>query len=175
MQYLKPNSLAFVYPHMNFYELQFRNLQGEEISFNSYKGKVCLVVNIASHCGFTPQLHDLETLYLFYKNKGFEVLAFPSNDFGKQEPLANEDIGHFCEDRFLVTFPVFEKSHVKGKDANPVFSFLSQKKLNGKFSIRPLWNFQKYLVDRNGNVTDFFFSFTSPAANRLRKKIERLL
>lgn len=160
---------------MNFHELQFRNVQGVEIPFSQYKGKVCLVVNIASHCGFTPQLHDLETLYLFYRKKGFEVLAFPTNDFGKQEPLDNSGIGAFCKEHFLTSFQIFEKSHVKGKEANPVYRFLSQKKLNGKFSIRPLWNFQKYLIDKEGNLQDIFFSFTKPTANRLIKKIERSL
>ena len=160
---------------MNFHELQFRNLQGEEVSFLTFKGKVCLVVNIASHCSFTPQLHDLETLYLFYRNKGFEILAFPSNDFAKQEPLSNEDIGNFCKDRFLVTFPVFEKSHVRGANTNPVFRFLCDKKLNGKFSMKPLWNFQKYLVNRNGELVDYFFTITKPSSDRLRNKIEKLL
>ncbi|MBK9732719.1 MAG: glutathione peroxidase [Chitinophagaceae bacterium] len=160
---------------MNFHELHFKNLLGKEISFSEYKGKVCLVVNIASHCGLTPQLHDLETLYIFYRKKGFEVLAFPSNDFGSQEPLGNSAIGEFCKDRFLSSFSIFEKSHVKGKDTNPVFRYLSSRKMNGKFSIRPLWNFQKYLIDKEGNLQDFFFPFTKPTANRLMKKIERLL
>lgn len=160
---------------MNFHELHFRDLNGEEISFQIFKGKVCLVVNIASRCSFTDQLHDLETLYLFYRNKGFEILAFPSNDFGEQEPLSNVEIGHFCEERFLITFPVFEKSHVHGPNANPVFRFLSDKKLNGRFSMRPLWNFQKYLVNRDGELVDYFFTITKPTAGRLRNRIERLL
>lgn len=160
---------------MNFYDLKFRTLEGEEVDFSQFKGKVCLVVNIASHCGFTPQLHDLETLYLFYRKKGFEVLAFPSNDFGHQEPLENSGISNFCKSKFLASFQIFEKSHVKGKDANPVFRFLLEKKMYRLFSMKPLWNFQKYLVDRDGQLVDCFFSFTKPSADRLRKKIERML
>ncbi|MEO6168687.1 MAG: glutathione peroxidase [Chitinophagales bacterium] len=167
--------IPFVTAPVNFHDLHFRNLQGEELPFTMFKGKVCLVVNIASHCGLTPQLHDLETLYLFYKKKGFEVLAFPSNDFGSQEPLGNTDIGNFCKDRFMASFPIFEKSHVKGKEANAVFQFLSNKSLNGKFSVSPLWNFQKYLINQNGMLEDFFFPFTKPTTERLMKRIDRLL
>jgi glutathione peroxidase len=116
----------------------------------------------------------METLYLYYKKRGFEILAFPSNDFANQEPLENKDIDDFCKNNFVASFPIFEKSHVTGKNINPVFKFLTDKKLNGKVSVKPLWNFHKYLIDREGNVCDFFFTFTKPTATRLRKKIESL-
>ncbi len=160
---------------MKFFDLHFRSIYGEDVKFSDYTGKVCLVINIASHCGFTPQLHDMETLYLYYKNKGFEILAFPSNDYANQEPLKNNEIEEFCKDKFVATFPIFEKSHVTGTNINPIFRFLTDKKLNGKVSVKPLWNFQKYLIDREGNVSDFFFTFTKPTAMRLRKKLESLL
>ena len=160
---------------MNFHDLKFKNLAGEEIDFSQFKGKVCLVVNIASRCGYAAQMHDLETLYLLYKQKGFEVLAFPSNDFGQQEPLDNKSISNFCAKEFLATFPIFEKSHVKGKEANAVYRYLNNWKFYGGISIRPYWNFQKYLVDRNGKVLDYFLPFTKPSSGRLRKKIESLL
>ena len=160
---------------MKFHELHFPNLNGAEVPFSVFRGKVCLVVNIASQCGFTPQLRDLETLYLSYKNRGFEVLGFPSNDFGKQEPLSNEGIGAFCQDQYAVTFQLFEKSTVKGKEANAVFRFLCEKKFKNLVPLRPYWNFQKYLVDRNGNLSDFFLPFTNPNGIKMRRKIEQLL
>lgn len=160
---------------MNFHNLHFRNIDGKEILFEQYRGKVCLVVNIASHCGFTPQLHDLETLYIHFRKKGFEVLAFPSNDFAEQEPLDNAGIGEFCKGNFLASFTIFEKSHVKGQHANPVFKFLRNRDRKGNFVISPMWNFQKYLIDRDGIVRAFFFPFTKPTANRMLHKIEALL
>ena len=160
---------------MSFYDFKFRTLAGEEIHFSEYKGNVCLVVNIASRCRFTPQLKELEDLYRLYKDQGFKVLAFPSNDFGKQEPLNNPEIASFCSEQFRVTFPVFEKTHVRGKESNPLFRHLSNQKLNGLFSFGPFWNFQKYLVDRNGKLRAFFLPFTHPTALRLHKRIEQLL
>ena len=147
----------------------------KEISFSEFKGKVCLVVNIASECRFTPQLHDLQKLYLLNKDRGFEILAFPSNDFGNQEPLDNTGIDDYCRNSYSISFPVFEKSHVVGNEANPVYKFLCSKKLNGKISSKPLWNFHKYLVDREGNVVNYFFSFTKPASRRFVRALERHL
>ena len=160
---------------MRFYDLIFKKVLSEEISFSEFRGKVCLVVNIASECRFTPQLHDLQTLYLRNRDRGFEILAFPSNDFGKQEPLDNNGIDDYCRNSFLISFPVFEKSHVVGKNANAVYKFLSSKKLNGQISSKPLWNFHKYLVDREGNVVNYFFSFTKPTSRRFLKVLNRYL
>lgn len=157
------------------YSFNVNNLQGETVHLNQYKGKVLLIVNTASECGFAPQLKDLEKLYGLYKNKGFEVLAFPSNDFGGQEPLQGEAIGAFCAKNFHVTFPVFDKIHVKGVKAHPLFKFLSNKSQNGKVNVEPKWNFQKYLIDRNGNVYDYYLSFTNPTSAKIKKAIEKLL
>jgi glutathione peroxidase len=147
----------------------------KEVQLNMYKGKVLLIVNTASECGFTPQYEDLEAVYQLYKNKGFEVLAFPSNDFGGQEPLNGNEIQQFCSVKFHTTFPIFDKIHVKGKNANPLYSFLSNKSQNGNVNIAPKWNFQKYLIDKNGHVIDYYLSTTSPTSAKVKKAIEALL
>ena len=160
---------------MTIHQFKVKNLQGKEVSLDAYKGKVLLVVNTASKCGFTPQLKNLEELHKKYKDKGFAVLGFPSNDFGKQEPLEGKEIQEFCEVNYGVSFPVFDKMHVKGNDASPLFKFLSDKKLNGKLSSVPKWNFHKYLIDKDGKVVDFFYTFTKPEAPRVARRIEQLL
>jgi glutathione peroxidase len=160
---------------MIFYDLEFTNINGERVKFETYRNKVCLIVNIASHCRFTPQMKDCQILYERYKNMGLEILAFPSNDFGEQEPLTNDEINEFCLLNFSSTFTIFQKSHVKGKKANPVFQYLSDRSLNGSFSSKPWWNFQKYLVGRDGRPTTYFYTFTKPLSGRLTKSIEKLL
>lgn len=152
-----------------------KDLRGKEISLSQYKGKVLLIVNTASRCGYTPQLKGLEELYKKYKDKGFVVLGFPSNDFGRQEPLEGEKIKEFCEVNYGVSFPVFEKIHVKGSKAHPLYKFLSQKKQFGLMSSEPKWNFHKFLVDKEGKVVDFFFTITKPDSPKITRKIEKLL
>ena len=159
----------------SIHNITVRNLQGNEVSLSEYKGKVLLIVNTASECGFTPQLGDLQKLHEKYRSQGFSVLGFPSNDFGQQEPLTGDAIEEFCKDNYRVDFPVFEKMHVKGKDASPLFRFLSDKRLNGKVSSTPRWNFHKYLIDKEGRVVDFFYTITKPGAPRVTRRIERLL
>jgi glutathione peroxidase len=124
---------------------------------------------------FYSQLEDLQVLRNEFGDQGFEVLGFPSNDFGEQEPLAGEAIHDFCEVNFGVKFPMFEKIVVRGDQAHPLFQFLSKKKLNGKVSSSPRWNFHKYLINRNGEVTDYFYPFTKPSSSKIKKKIQRLL
>ncbi len=148
---------------------------GEEVSLKDYAGKVVMIVNTASECGLTPQLGQLEELYQHFKEQGFEVLAFPSNQFGGQEPLEGEAIGAFCQKNYGVSFPVFEKMAVKGKAASDLFQFLSSKSLNGVLSSTPKWNFHKYLVNKDGELVDFYYSTTSPIAERVQSKIESLL
>jgi glutathione peroxidase len=157
------------------HNFKVHDLSGKEVQLNMYKGKVLLIVNTASECGFTPQYEDLEAVYQLYKNKGFEVLAFPSNDFGGQEPLNGNEIQQFCSVKFHTTFPIFDKIHVKGKNANPLYSFLSNKSQNGNVNIAPKWNFQKYLIDKNGYVIDYYLSTTSPTSAKVKKAIEALL
>lgn len=159
----------------SIHQFKMKDLEGKEVDLSEYKGKVLLVVNTATECGFTPQLGGLEKLYEAYKDKGFEVLGFPSNDFQGQEPRDGDAIGQFCQKNYGVNFKLFEKSHVKGKDANELFKFLSDKKQNGKVSTSPKWNFHKYLVDKDGQVIDHFYTFTDPNAGRVKKAIEKLL
>lgn len=159
----------------SIYPFKAKLLSGEEKNLADYKGKVLLIVNTASGCGFTPQLKELQALSTLYGSEGFEVLGFPSNDFGRQEPLNGAAINEFCEVNFGVQFPMFEKVMVRGNQAHPLFKFLSDKKLNGKISSSPKWNFHKYLINKNGEVVDYFYSFTKPSSAKIKKQIQRLL
>ena len=135
-----------------------------------YQGKVILVVNTASFCGFTSQYEGLEKIYAKYKDRGFVVLGFPSNDFGQQEPGSNKEIADFCKNTYDVKFPMFAKSSVSGSSANPLF-----KMLIAKTGTTPKWNFYKYLIDRNGNVVDSYNSMTKPTSESIVNAIEKLL
>ena len=159
----------------NVYDFKVLDIKGEEISLSNYSGKVLLIVNTASECGYTDQLRLLQRLYDKYKNDGLEILAFPSNDFGEQEPLSNEAILQFCKQEYNVVFPVFARINVRGIEAHPLFQFLANKKKNGKIQSKPLWNFHKYLVDKNGMVRDYFLTITSPENKNFLKKLELLL
>lgn len=159
----------------NIYQFSVQKLNGEEVNLSNYRNKVLLIVNTASQCGFTPQLKELEALRHEFEGQDFEILAFPSNDFGGQEPLDSSSIGKFCKINFGAHFPVFGKMQVKGPDAHPLFKFLSSKKENGRVQSAPKWNFHKYLVDRSGHVHDFFYPFTKPTSGKIRRKISDLL
>ena len=135
-----------------------------------YQGKVIMVVNTASFCGFTSQYEGLEKVYARYKDKGFVILGFPSNDFGQQEPGSNKEIAEFCKNTYDVKFPMFAKSSVSGKDANPLF-----KMLISKTGTTPKWNFYKYLIDRNGNIIESYNSLTKPDSKLMTSEIEKLL
>lgn len=152
-----------------------KDAQGNDVSLKKYEGKVLLIVNTASECGFTPQFKSMEALYQEYKDQGLEVLAFPSNNFGGQEPLEGVEISNFCELNYKTTFPVFEKSDVKGSKQSELFQFLSSKKENGRVNSTPKWNFHKYLVDKEGKVIDYYYSITKPTDKKVKRKIEKLL
>ncbi|HEY4194846.1 MAG TPA: glutathione peroxidase [Mucilaginibacter sp.] len=158
----------------SIYQFNIQRLDGEVINLSEFKDKVLLIVNTASQCGFTPQLKDLATLKDEFKDKNFEILAFPSNDFGGQEPLEGKDLEDFCV-KSGVNYPVFEKIRVRGPYADPLYKFFADKKQNGKFKSVPRWNFHKFLINKTGLVTDFFFPFTKPTSSKIRKKIARLL
>jgi len=147
-------------------------IQGTEKNLADYKGKVLLIVNTASGCGFTPQYAALQSLYEKYNGRGFEILAFPSNDFGGQEPDSNQKIQEFCNLRFKVKFPLFEKVGVKGDSAHPLFKYLTQESAH-KGSIK--WNFSKFLISPNGQVIDRFAPTTDPLSQKITSKIESLL
>lgn len=156
----------------SFYDLKVKSVEGEPVNLASYKGKVALVVNTASRCGFTSQYQDLQAVYAKYKEQGLVVLGFPSNDFGGQEPGTNKDIKAFCETNFNVKFPLFEKAPVTGNEIQPAFKFL----ISNSSSVGPVeWNFEKFLVDRNGKVVGRFKSKVSPSAKEVSSLIENKL
>jgi len=158
----------------SIYRFNVQKLNGEEINLSQYKDKVLLIVNTASQCGFTPQLKELVALKNEFDGKDFEILAFPSDDFGGQEPLDGEAIGQFCES-YGANYPIFEKIRVRGPYADPLYQFFANKKENGVLGSVPRWNFHKFLINREGKVTDFFYPFTKPTTSKIRKKITRLL
>ena len=159
----------------NIYQFTIENAKGERVSLEKYKGKVLLIVNTASECGFTPQLAQLEELRLCFDANNFEILAFPTNDFGQQEPLNDEGISKFCSINYHTKFSIFKKLKIRGKDIDPLFAFLGTKELNGSFNSVPRWNFHKYLINRKGEVEDYFFPFTKPLSSKIKKKVQRLL
>jgi len=158
----------------SIYQFNVKKLDGEDIDLSTYKNKVLLIVNTASQCGFTPQLKELAALKTEFKDKDFEILAFPSNDFGGQEPLDGAAIEAFCEN-FGANFPIFDKIRVRGPYADPLYQFFANKKQNGRFNSVPRWNFHKFLIDKNGLAVDFFYPFTKPNSSKIKKKITRLL
>jgi glutathione peroxidase len=154
----------------SLYSLKTTTLSGQPADLGQYKGKVALVVNVASQCGFTPQYSGLEKLYEEYKDKGAVVLGFPSNDFGGQEPGSPEEITEFCKKNYGVTFPMFSKVVTKaGPEQSPVYGFLGQ---GGSL---PSWNFAKYVVDKDGKVVTFFNSKVTPESKELRDALDRAL
>ena len=158
------------------YGFSAETLNGHAVSLSEFEGKVLLIVNTASQCGFTPQYAGLESLYREYKERGLEVLGFPCNQFGAQEPGTAADIGEFCERNYGVSFPMFAKIDVNGAKAHPLYQFLKKEKPGllgplGGGAIK--WNFTKFLVDRRGRVADRFASTTKPES--LAKDIEKLL
>lgn len=157
---------------MSFHQFSAKTLQGREIGFASYKGKKLLVLNTASACGLTPQYSALQELYEQYKDRGLEILAFPSNDFAGQEPGSDAEIAEFCELNYGVTFPVFAKRTVLGQERDPIFAWLSEKELNGVESVAPQWNFHKYLIDENGNYVKNIAPSESPLSLEIINWIE---
>lgn len=158
-----------------FHQLAAENIGGKPTLFSEYKGKVVLIVNTASQCGYTAQYKGLESIYQKYKNNGFVVLGFPSNDFGGQEPGSNKEIKNFCELKFKVTFPMFAKVNITTTPISPVYQFLTQSNPNSETRKTPNWNFNKYLIDKNGSVAFHFPSNTEPESKQLVSAIETLL
>jgi glutathione peroxidase len=156
------------------YALEADGIDGKKIQLSQYAGKVALIVNTASRCGYTPQYKGLEALYEKYKTKGFVVLGFPSNDFGKQEPASNSEIKKFCELNYQVTFPMFAKHEVTGTQKQPVYKYLTtevEKSLTGEIE----WNFEKFIVDKKGTVVARFKSAITPDSEAVKSEIEKLL
>ncbi|MGH1336791.1 MAG: glutathione peroxidase [Aureispira sp.] len=139
----------------DIYDLRVLDIIGNRVPMSRYKGKVLLIVNVASHCSNTPQYEDLQALYEEYEEDGFVVLGFPANNFS-QEPGNNEEINRFCTSNYGVTFPMFSKISVRGKNKHPLYEYLTSKKENGRLNAPIKWNFQKFLVGRNGKVIKAF-------------------
>jgi glutathione peroxidase len=157
----------------NIYDYSVNSLNGAPVDLGSYRGKVLLIINTASNCGFTPQYKGLEAVYQQFKDKGVEVLGFPCNQFGSQEPGSSDEIGAFCEKNYGVTFPLFAKIDVNGNDAHPLFKHLKQQApgLMGTEAIK--WNFTKFLVKKDGTVYKRYAPQTEP--KELMQDIEKLL
>lgn len=157
----------------NLYDISLKDINGKDTSLNAYKGKVLLVVNVASQCGLTPQYKALETTHQKYKSKGLAVVGFPCNDFGQQEPGTNEEIKAFCSTKYNVTFPLFDKVHVKGANQHPLFASLT-----GKTSPYPgdiQWNFGKFLIGRDGKILKRFEPKVTPDSPEVIQAIEAAL
>jgi glutathione peroxidase len=154
----------------NISKFVVKDINHNDVKLSNYKGKVLLVVNVASKCGFTKQYSGLEEIYEKYKDKGFVVLGFPCNDFGGQEPGTNEEIKEFCSVKFNVTFPMFDKVKVLGDEKAPLFEVLTNNSKTGKSDIK--WNFEKFIIDKQGNVVDRFRSITTPDSKKIISLIE---
>ena len=164
---MKKNGMASVYDY------EAKTLDGTPAKLADFKGKVLLIVNTASECGFTPQFEGLETIYERYRDRGFAVLGFPCNQFGEQEPGSAEQIGAFCQKNYGVTFPMFEKIDVNGDAAHPLYKWLKQSAPGVLGSERIKWNFTKFLLDREGHVKARYAPVTKP--EQLAADIEALL
>jgi glutathione peroxidase len=156
------------------YTFTLNSIDGKPAPLAEYKGKVILVVNVASQCGFTPQYSALESTYEKYKDRGFVILGFPANNFGSQEPGTNEEIKTFCTRKYSVTFPMYAKISVKGADQAPLYAYLTKDTGSG-ISGDIKWNFTKFLVDRNGNVVQRFESAVTPDSKEVVSAIEKQL
>jgi glutathione peroxidase len=157
----------------NLYTIPLKDIDGKDTSLKAYAGKAVLIVNVASQCGFTPQYEGLEALYRKYKDRGLIVLGFPCNDFGAQEPGPNDEIKKFCSSKFDVTFPLFDKLHTKGPEQHPLYAALT-----GSSSPVPgpvTWNFNKYLISRDGKILVHFESDVEPDSARLNQAIDAAL
>jgi len=181
---------------MKLYNFELNSIEGKKVSLADYKGRVLIIVNTASKCGFTPQYEELQALYQKYQEQGLDILGFPSNQFAEQEPGSNAEVQNFCQINYGVTFPLFEKIDVRGKEAHPLFHYLTQKAPFKGFDLNhPIgerlqgilqekfpeilagddikWNFTKFLIDRQGSVVGRYEPTTSPLS--MEKDIEKLL
>jgi glutathione peroxidase len=155
-----------------FFDLKIKSISGEELDLNKYRNKTVLLVNVASKCGFTKQYDGLQTLYEKYVDSGFVIIAIPSNQFGGQEPGTNTEIKNFCETNFNITFPITNKTDVKGNNSHEIYKWAKDN--FGRATI-PKWNFHKILINKNGKVQNTFNSFVDPLSKKIIKEIETIL
>lgn len=165
-------SVSFSFSQQGFYDLSATDIDGNSVDFSKYKGKKVMIVNVASECGYTPQYKSLQELYDSYRNSGFEILAFPCNQFMGQEPGSASQIISFCEKNYGVTFTLFEKIEVKGKNLHPVYAWLTDKSLNGVENDSVSWNFNKFLIDENGQYILHLKSNIQPKDDSIIQWIE---
>ena len=165
--------ILFAQGMSKLYDIPLKDIDGKATSLKPYKGKVLLVVNVASKCGYTPQYKGLEALYQQFKSKGLLVVGFPCNDFGAQEPGTNEEIKEFCSKNFSVTFPLFDKIHVKGAEQHPLYATLTGKESPYPGDIK--WNFSKFLIGKDGKILKRFESSVKPESSEMTKAIEEAL
>ena len=166
---------AALFGASNVLEFTLNSIDGKPAPLSQYQGKVVLIVNVASRCGYTPQYAGLEKLYEKYENKGFVILGFPANNFGGQEPGTNEEIKTFCSSKYNVTFPMYSKISVKGADIHPLYQFLTDKQANPKTGGDIQWNFTKFLVGKDGKVIARFESAVTPESPEVTGAIEKAL
>lgn len=161
------STITFSQNKTNLYSFKVKSIDGKNFNLSSLKGKKVLVVNTASKCGLTPQYKKLEELYKTYGGDNFTIIGFPANNFLSQEPGTNKEIKEFCEKNYGVTFPMMEKISVKGDDIHPLYKWLTQKSENGIIDAPVQWNFQKFLIDENGNLIDFISPKESPDCEKI--------
>ena len=159
----------------SIYDFTVQDIDDQKVALSEYKGKVVVIVNTASKCGLTPQYEDLQQVYEKYRDKGLVILGFPANNFMGQEPGSNEEIKSFCTSRFNVSFPMFSKISVKGRNIHPLYAYLTSKDKNGVLDAPVAWNFQKFIIDKSGKVHDSVAPSTKLSSNEVIKKIEKLL
>ncbi len=157
------------------YDFTMKDIDGKPVSLKQYEGKVVLIVNVASECGLTPQYKEIQALYDQYKSQGFIVLGFPANNFMGQEPGTESEIKSFCSKNYGVTFPMFSKISVKGDDIDPLYQFLTSKEKNGITDAPVTWNFQKFLIDKEGRMATFFAPKTSVTDEKVINAVKTLL
>ncbi|MCF7957869.1 MAG: glutathione peroxidase [Phycisphaerae bacterium] len=158
-----------------FYSFTMDDIDGNSTPLSTYSGKVVLVVNVASQCGYTKQYAGLQELYEKYKDQGFVILGFPANNFGGQEPGTEIEIKTFCTTKFNVTFPMFSKISVKGKDIHPLYQYLTNPEENGVYGETVTWNFNKYLIDKTGKTIGYFGTRTKPLSSEITEAVEAAL
>lgn len=158
-------------PMKSIYDYSIKSLTGDTINLADFKGKKILFVNVASKCGFTPQYEGLQKLHEQYKNQ-MVIIGLPCNQFGEQESGTKEEIKNFCQKNYGVEFLITEKIEVKGEKQHPIYGWLTSKELNGEKSSSVKWNFQKYMVDENGNYVDYWYSMTKPESKKITKYLD---
>lgn len=162
-----------IYAQKNIYQFKVKDINGKVFDFSTLKGKKILIVNTASKCGLTGQYKDLQMLYTMYQDDNLEIIAFPANNFMKQEPGNNAEIKAFCSNNYKVSFPLMSKISVKGKNQHPIYSWLTSKEKNGKLDSKVKWNFQKYLINEKGELVDVAYPKELPSGEKISNWLKK--